>query len=117
MDGAGGRSRRARDILLAVANRPRNGRLAPYERAAQVRSLRGEGLTHREIAERLDVSTSTIANDLHTTAPRRRAESDISSDPQPGRSDQAADGSSRRVLSALLTPARSRLGAARRLVP
>ncbi len=42
--------------------RLRNGRLAPDERAAQVRSLRGEGLTHREIAERLDVSTSTIAN-------------------------------------------------------
>ncbi len=49
-----------------MANRPRVGRLSPAERATEARRLRDDRkLTQRGIAERLDVSPSTIAKDLH----------------------------------------------------
>ena len=58
-----------------MANRPRAGRITRTDRVAETHRLRAKGLTHREIAERLDVSVSTIANDLRsTTSPKAEGE-------------------------------------------
>jgi IS30 family transposase len=58
-----------------MANRPRAGRITRADRVDETHRLRAKGLTHREIAERLDVSVSTIANDLRsTTSPRVEGE-------------------------------------------
>ena len=50
-----------------MANRPRSGRLSRADRLEETWRLRGQGLTHREIADRLNVSVSTVANDLRSS--------------------------------------------------
>ena len=92
-----------------MANRSRSGRLDPTTRAAQARQLREQGLTQREIAERLDVSLSTVVNDL------RRAKGASS---EPGQRKSAPDSGERAPgWGRLLGPARAVIRALRRLVP
>jgi DNA invertase Pin-like site-specific DNA recombinase len=50
-----------------MTNRPRAGRLTKTDRVGETHRLRAQGLTHREIAERLDISVSTVANDLRSS--------------------------------------------------
>ena len=94
-----------------MANRSRSGRLDPATRAAQARQLRDEGMTQRAIAERLDVSISTVSNDLH----RAKGASSESESSQ----NKAAPGSSEQLpgWGRLLGPVRAVAGALRRLVP
>jgi len=73
-------------------------------------------LTHRQIAERLDVSLSTIANDLRITSAARRADGAGQSRPTEGRATGTPDGMLGSALGALLSPARALLGAAHRFV-
>ena len=56
------------DYPREMANRPRSGSLSRADRIDEARRLRERGLTQREIAERLDVSVSTVANDLRSTS-------------------------------------------------
>ncbi len=45
-----------------MVNRPRSGRLARVDRVGETHRLRDQGLTNREIAERLVLSDRTIDN-------------------------------------------------------
>ena len=104
-----------------MANRPRAGRLSPAERAAEARRLREDrNLTQREIAERLDVSPSTIAKDLRglDRMPDATASAD-SSRPRP-RIDAPTQTEPAGLLGAarlLFVAARRLIVAARRLLP
>lgn len=104
-----------------MANRPRAGRLPPADRAAEARRLRNEhDLTQREIAERLDVSPSTVAKDLRGFG-RTRA-TNASADSPPRRAGAGAptpsesSGPRSRVRS-LIGVVRSLIGTVRRLLP
>lgn len=102
-----------------MANRSRSGRLSPAERAAEARRLRGDlNLTQREIAERLDVSPSTIAKDLRGTGGTRATASAV--DASPPRADAGAPRPSEPLLgavSSLIRAVRSLIAAGRRLLP
>jgi len=92
-----------------MANRPRAGRLTRIDRIEETERLRGKGLTHREIAERLDVSVSTVANDLRASRPGSSAARSPSR--RDGRvSAEQTDGSGR----GRLVPLRAVVRAARR---
>jgi len=104
-----------------MANRPRAGRLSPAERAAEARRLRDErNLTQREIAERLDVSASTIAKDLRGAGQTRAPSGSTNSSPPRVDAYATAQREPGGLLGAarsLLGAARSLIGAARRLLP
>ncbi len=95
-----------------MANRPRAGRLSPTERAAEARRLRDDrNLTQREIAERLNVSPSTIAKDLRGPGGMR----DASASADSSRSRGGADAPTQTEPAGILGAARLLIGAARRL--
>jgi HTH domain len=97
-----------------MANRPRSGRLNRADRIVETRRLRERGLTQREIAERLDVSVSTVANDLRSTSSDGAPVTARSRSTPPPRTTQRAEppGSSK-----LLGPLRAIARRARRLLP
>jgi Sigma-70, region 4 len=95
-----------------MANRPRAGRLHPADRVDEMSRLRRQGLTHREIAERLDVSVSTVANDLRSS--RTEASAAGISSPEGG---QPAAGQMDGSAGRLLSPVRAVVRAARRRLP
>jgi DNA invertase Pin-like site-specific DNA recombinase len=104
--------RTARPLRFLRDQPPTSRSPEPRRSHAETRRLRGQGLTHREIAERLDVSVSTVANDLrsspgsssgaNSSAPTERHET-------PQRTKGAAD--------TLLRPVRAVARAARRRLP
>lgn len=101
------------DYPREMANRPRSGRLSRDGRIDEARRLRERGLTQREIAERLDVSVSTVANDLRSTSSDGAPVTARSRSTPPPRTTQRAEqpGSSK-----LLGPLRALARRARRLL-
>ena len=97
-----------------LANRPRSGRLSRADRIVETRRLRERGLTQREIAERLDVSVSTVANDLRSTSSDGPPVTARSRSTPPPRTAQRADIAG---LGKLLGPLRAVARSARRLLP
>ena len=93
-----------------MANRPRAGRLSRAERIEETRRLRDQGLTHREVAERLDISVSTVANDLRSTSDSRSA----GATPRPGGPQHQSENG---AASTPLGPLRAVAHAARQRLP
>lgn len=97
-----------------MANRPRAGRLSPAERAVEARRLRdADNLSQREIAERLDVSPSTIAKDLRGADPAPIAGPSASVSPEVPSGPSGFLG----ALLSLIRAGRSLIGAGRRRLP
>jgi len=94
-----------------MANRPRAGAITRADRVDEAHRLRARGMTYREIAERLDVSVSTVANDLRSpTSPNAEGEPQATS-PAPTTYRARASESS------LLGRLRATLRRVRRLLP
>jgi len=104
-----------------MANRSRAGRLSPAQRAAEARRLRDEhNLTQREIAERLDVSPSTIGKDLRGPSDTSAASPSDEDSPPRARADAPTATEPAGILGAvrlLIGALRSIIGAGRRLLP
>jgi IS30 family transposase len=95
-----------------MANRPRAGRLTREDRIEETERLRGQGLTHREIAERLDVSVSTVADDLRSSRTEARTAGRSSWEDEQAAAEQSY-GSTGRLLGSM----RALVRAARRRLP
>ena len=95
-----------------MANRARAGRLSRAERIEATHRLRTQGFTHREIAERLDVSVSTVANDLRSSRTEASA-----SGRSPREEGEAAALQTDSKAGNFLTPVRAAVRAARRRLP
>ena len=107
-------SRAASTTPREMANRPHSGRLNRADRIAEARRLRERGLTQREVAERLDVSVSTVANDLRSTRTDGAPATPRSRSTPPPRATQRAEPAG---WSKLLGPLRAVARSARRLLP
>ena len=95
-----------------MTGRPRSSRLSREDRLEEIRRLRRQGLTHREIADRLNVSVSTVANDL------RSLRADASTADRSLRTDwRAATRRPDEGAGRLLRPVRAALRTARRRLP
>lgn len=90
---------------------PRAGRLSRADRIEETHRLRAQGLTHREVADRLDVSVSTVANDLRSSRDAGAADSSRPSDTGP-RIERSEDGGGR-----FLRPVRAIVRGAKRRLP
>jgi IS30 family transposase len=95
-----------------MTNRPQSGRLNRADRTVETRRLRAQGLTHREIAERLDVSVSTVANDLRSS-PDSASGAGRSASTERHESTQRTNG----AAATLLGPARTAVRAVKRRLP
>jgi hypothetical protein len=65
------------ELLRRDAARASKNGSTPADRREVARRLRDQGLTHRAIAERLNVSTSTVGNYLNSTAPKSATLADL----------------------------------------